>query len=90
MQNLLAIRRILVALGVTAALTGCASHGPRAAMTSGEIGCPTSEIQISEGDMGWTTNTWAAQCRGQTFYCTYTSGYNLGSRTQCRPALSKS
>jgi len=45
--------------------SACASHGTRSGLTSGEIGCPTNEIIISEADMGWTTNTWKANCRGK-------------------------
>jgi len=72
---------------VSLLFAGCASQGTRAAMTSGEIGCPVSELQISDGDMGWTTNTWTATCRDKTFFCTYTSSYNMNSRTQCTEGI---
>jgi hypothetical protein len=78
----------LIIICAALVVAGCATHGPRAAMTSGEIGCPTSELQVSDGDMGWTTNTWKATCRGKTFYCTYTTSMNLGSRTQCKEEIS--
>jgi hypothetical protein len=81
------MRLPLILVLVNFGLLGCASHGTRAAMTSGEIGCPVPEVEISEGNMGWTTNTWVAKCRGKTFYCTYTTSYNLGSRTQCKEEL---
>lgn len=67
--------------------SGCASSGPRAAYTSGQIGCSPSEIVITDGDMGWTTNTWTATCRDKTFYCTYSTSYNYASRTTCTEAV---
>lgn len=82
------MKQVLLIVFTAMAIVGCAAHGPRAAMTSGEIGCPTSELQITDGDMGWTTNTWAATCRGKTFYCTYTTSMNLGSKTQCKEEIS--
>jgi hypothetical protein len=55
-----------LALGVLAVLTGC---GPNLqAMSSGFIGCPPSEIAIS--DENDSSGTWTAACRGRTFYCT--------------------
>lgn len=72
---------ILLALLAT---TGCAT---RAGISSAEIGCPPDEIVIKDASMGWQTNTWTAQCRGKTFYCTYVSGYNLGNRSACKEEL---
>ena len=68
--------RVVLLLSVLASglLLGCASHGSRQAATSGLIGCPTSEIEVSEGDIGWSTNTWTARCRGKTIYCTFKQG----------------
>ena len=73
------MRKLII---LTLALAGCTSHGQREAMTSGAVGCPTGAIQISEGDMGWTTNTWTARCNNRTYYCTYISG----GGTSCTPA----
>lgn len=70
-------------LGV-ALLAGCAAHDAwREKLTSGEIGCPPSEINIADSDRNLTTITWTAQCRGETFYCTAS---NAG-RTTCAKAL---
>ena len=77
----------MVVLVSTSILSGCATHGTRAALTSGQVGCPTSEIKVTEGDIGWTTNTWKAECGGITYYCTYMSSYNLGSSVQCKEAV---
>ncbi len=84
------MKQLVIFLFFTFSIAGCATHGTRAAMTSGEIGCPTSEIKVSDGDMGWTTDTWTAICRGKTFFCTYTSSLNLSSRTQCKEEISLS
>lgn len=62
------------------ALSACATHGSRQAQTSGLVGCSPAEIEISDRDMGWTTNTWTAKCRGKTFYCVY----NQGQGTFCK------
>ena len=60
------------------------------ALSAGPIGCPPTEIRISEyqrverrygGAYEGDTSTWSAKCRGKQFYCT-------GARiTQCREAL---
>lgn len=81
------MKRAAVAVFVCLVASGCASHGPRAAYSAGEIGCPPSEIVISDGDVGWTTNTWTASCRGRVFYCTYSSSQNLNSKVTCREGL---
>lgn len=81
------MKKLVIILFFAFTFAGCATHGTRAAITSGEIGCPAAEIKISDGDMGWTTNTWTANCRGKTFYCTYTSSMNLGSKTQCKEEI---
>lgn len=61
-------------------LVGCTSHEGR---SSGIIGCPAEEIQVSNKQTQFETVTWTAQCRGKTFYCT---GYS-GGATTCAPAL---
>lgn len=59
-------------LGVSLfALAGCASL-PR--VTSGQIGCPESEIQVSDQQTGWNTTTWTATCRNKKFYCSSVGG----------------
>lgn len=74
------MRAALAALAL-ASLAGCASYGSREALTSGLVGCAPAELKVSDGDRGWNTVTWTAQCRGETFYCT-----RAGSTT-CTKAL---
>lgn len=63
-----AMNKLLPLSLIAAALmaSGCAS---RETVTSGVIGCPPSEVVVTDGNMGLTTNTWRASCRGQHFYC---------------------
>lgn len=60
------MKRLFLAF-VLAAIAGCANL--RAA-SSGEVGCPASEIAISDdsGPLG-NSRTWVAECRGRVFYC---------------------
>lgn len=62
-------------------LTACATH-PRQQASSGLIGCPPSEVVLSDLKSGWSSVTWTATCRGKTFYCTDTRG-----DVRCSPAL---
>lgn len=78
--------KFILSVGVSALLvSACASHS--AALTSGQIGCPTEELKITSQDVGWSTKTWTAECRGKTFYCTYMTSYNLGSGVQCKEEM---
>ena len=83
--------RQILPIGISVVfLSGCSTTPLRTAVTSGEIGCPTTELQIRDGDMGWTTNTWTATCRGKTFYCTYTtSSLGMGARTVCKEEIAR-
>lgn len=79
------VRAVKVSLAMLLAITllsGCAS---RETVTSGIIGCPPSEVVVTEGDMGWTTNTWRASCRGKSFYCSNSDITGL----VCSPELPK-
>ncbi|MBI2389252.1 MAG: hypothetical protein HYV09_06525 [Deltaproteobacteria bacterium] len=62
--------RFLVFSALLVASTSCS---PRA-VTSGQIGCPASEITITNDESGWSTRTWTAHCRGKTYYCSSHSG----------------
>lgn len=54
-------------------LLGCIAPS-RQAMTAGEVGCPPSELTISDeaSSSGWaqSAETWSASCRGRRFICT--------------------
>ena len=66
-----------------AILTGCAAYGDREILTAGKVGCPVSEVKVSDGTTGWSAVTWTARCRSETFYCTKTDGVG----TSCTKAL---
>jgi|GEM_PF-1886626 len=66
-------------------LTGCTRN--LAEVSSGEVGCPTTEITISDyatGGLGRAS--WVATCRGQVFYCSSTQ-IGDSHQYQCAPAL---
>jgi hypothetical protein len=66
--------------------SACTSY---AQVSSGHIGCPAGEIEISnEYEGGWgMPSTWKATCHGVTYYCTMTTAaYNQGNAS-CKPAL---
>lgn len=69
--------RILVTkilLAGTMATTGCAAQ--LQSISSGQVGCPPDEIQISEDKIGFNTRNWQAACRGRTYQCSTVSGQN--------------
>jgi hypothetical protein len=65
------------------ALTGCTSFAID--QSSGQIGCPSSEISIvDDSGAGLVQRTWTAVCRGKTFYCTHTFDSH---NTSCKESL---
>jgi hypothetical protein len=71
----------------------------RAARSAGQIGCSPDEISISDGEFQpgliQSGETWVAECRGRTFYCTQIDGqprkgqlFNLASdQISCREEI---
>ena len=48
-------------------LTGCESLNH---MSSGPLGCSPEEITIiDDGESGFNTRTWTAECKNKIFYC---------------------
>ena len=62
-------------------LLGCASLE---SVTSGQIGCATSHITITDDAPGWNMRTWTAECHGKTYFCTGISGNS--SQISCTEA----
>jgi hypothetical protein len=55
--------------GAVLLVGGC---GPNlAAASAGQIGCPASDIKITDDNPGWGTRTWTATCAGRTYQCSY-------------------
>ena len=63
---------------------GCGHDRP--AMSSGSVGCAPDRIAVSEEHSGWSTDTWAATCDGQKFWCSYsTTLAGRGGTIACSP-----
>ncbi|MBN1609988.1 MAG: hypothetical protein JW940_25400 [Polyangiaceae bacterium] len=62
--------------------TGCANL---AAATSGRIGCPASEIEISDDQDHAGSRTWTANCRGRVYYCSATIVTRGSGAIDCTP-----
>lgn len=75
----------LVSLVVAATIAACMSS--LANQSSGRVGCPASQIRISNERSGLNNRTWTATCHGRRYYCTETrrSDWNGGrnSDTSC-------
>src|SRR6188768_3728422 len=54
------------------------------AASSGEVGCPESEVTISEDSgAGSGSRTWIAECRGRIFYCSAHATGEKSSQYSC-------
>jgi len=63
-------------------ITGCATLP---ILSSGQVGCPSEEIQIANDEQGWATRTWTAECRGKLYYCTaFSSGQQGSTQVACK------
>lgn len=70
-------------LGAMLVISGCAAQ--LRAVSSGQIGCSDSEIEISEDNFGFGTRTWTSTCSGRTYYCSsHGGGENSTAQVSCR------
>jgi len=77
------VRASIVAVFLGVSLMGCAaSNAQLRAVSSGHVGCSPDEIGIENYSLGLTTSSWAAVCRGKTFYC---SGTDMLKDVGCAP-----
>lgn len=74
---------IATALVATVVSTLPACGGLRAA-SSGQIGCATRDIVISNDKVGWSTRTWMAECNGKRFFCSAVSTGKDSSQVNCK------
>lgn len=66
---------------------GCASVGDvHKRWSSGEIGCPESEVAVSNESDQWGAQSWIAECRGKRFYCSTPAGQ---AKPSCKEDLKK-
>lgn len=75
-------KKLAQATGICALFTifGCAG-GWYKQQSSGQIGCPEDQIEVSNVDQGMTTKTWVATCKGKKFYCSSSSTGLAGGHT---------
>lgn len=72
-------------MACVAFLSGCRSLE---GISAGHVGCPESEVEISDYEKGWTYSTWIATCHGMRYQCSqYGSGDDLD--VSCTPDKSK-
>jgi len=68
----------MVRLGMGVGVMSCLLLGgcmtAMARTSSGLIGCPAGEIEISDYSQGYDHPTWTATCRGEVYYCSNTGG----------------
>ena len=69
---------LLVLLGVS----GCFD---KLAATSGQVGCAPSDVEISDEESGYRSDTWSATCHGEHFYCSFVAAGSSG-QVSCHPA----
>jgi hypothetical protein len=64
--------------------TGC---GSLENVTSGHIGCPETDITITDDESGWNTRSWTAHCHGKTYFCSAISGgHDSSTQVSCQEA----
>jgi hypothetical protein len=82
------IRFAMIAACAAMTLAACAGQIQRA--SSGQIGCPSDEITITDKSRGWSSVTWTASCRGNTYYCSAVSTGKDSEQISCKQAVAKS
>lgn len=74
----------------------CSSYGKKldkeivkdlAEESTGAIGCPEEEIQISNKKTKFSSTTWTATCRGEKFYCSEKPSTKEHSIVKCAPEV---
>ena len=81
MNSLKVVRVSLMLVLTSLAIAGCGSGALRT-VSSGQIGCAPSEVEITDDEAGWNTRSWTATCGGKRYYC---SG-GAGVSTSCKLA----
>lgn len=83
------MKKIVTLFTYLACLGGCAT-AVRQEASAGQIGCPKSEVVISEetDSVFGGTASWVAICRSKRFYCSAVSGGQYGGVTvSCKEEL---
>ena len=72
----------LVAVGGLLLVSGCRPN--LAAVSSGHVGCPASEITITDDFEGIGQRTWVAECRGTRYFCSAYQVTNQSGQASCK------
>lgn len=67
----------ILALGLTAC---AASNAQLRSVSSGHVGCAPDDITIENYNLGVSTSSWTAQCKGKAYYC---SGSDMLKGVSC-------
>lgn len=81
MNSLKNVTSMSLLLVLASLIGGCGSSALRT-VSSGQIGCAPSEVEITDDDVGWNTRSWTATCGGKRYYC---SG-GAGTSVSCKAA----
>jgi hypothetical protein len=73
--------RLLFTACVLVCLTACASL---ASLTSGQIGCPVSDITVLNDSPGLSSRTWTALCNGKMYFCSAVPAGQNGMNVSCK------
>jgi hypothetical protein len=77
-------RRLGRLIGALALLPSFIACGSLENVTSGHIGCPETDITITDDESGWNTRSWTAHCHGKTYFCSLVGGQS--SQVSCQEA----
>jgi hypothetical protein len=73
--------RFTVAALALIALAGCANL---ASISSGQIGCPVSDITVINDSPGLNSRTWTALCNGKVYFCSGVPAGQNGMSVSCK------
>jgi hypothetical protein len=63
------MNRNAVAAALLVSLTGCFGAEALQQVSSGYVGCPTDEVEISNDQPGFNQRSWDATCHGHLYHC---------------------
>jgi hypothetical protein len=77
---------LLFAILSSTTATACVTTLTYQRYSSGSVGCPPAEVEISDQQESMTSSSWTATCRGQRFYCSVPAG---GGSATCTKEASR-
>lgn len=77
---------LLLGVGLASLLEGCVSRMQAIQNASaGQIGCLPEEVEVTNDRQTFTSSTWMASCRGQSYSCSAVAGGNYSTIIACSP-----